>query len=267
MQRLFSLAGMALVAFLGTAIFASAAEGPNGTSWTFKFSSNKAQQAVGTRSIIEPAKRDDKGTADESDDTYASAKKSTIRFPKGTSVDTSALKRCKLSASDVARGNDCPDKTRVGGGAAVALVGATAQGGGTRLNATIEGYNQKRGILFVVQTCGANTGPSSGRPCEPAGPPNVLEGKWSKPATAPKLVVPTPQSLLDVGVTILLFDLRTEKITKRVTVKIDGQKRRVLRSFVFTPAKCKRTWSSSATEEYVSGSPLTITDTAICRKA
>jgi hypothetical protein len=207
---------------------------------------------LGPGALIEPARRDDKGTADESDDTYASAKKSTIRFPKGTRVDTSVPKRCAISPSDVARGDDCPKKTRVGSGAAVALVGDTF------LNATIDGFNQKSGILFVVQTCGEGTGPSSGRDCAPAGPPNVLEGKWSKVTTRPTLTVPTPQNLLDIGVTITRFDLKTNRIVKRV--------KGALRSFVLTPKKCKGKWASSATEQYVSGSPLTINDTILCKR-
>lgn len=246
-KLLFSL--IAVLVVLPT-VFATAAEGPGGTSWTFKFSSNKANTAVGTTSVIRPAFQDDQGN-------YASAKKSTIRFPKGTAVDTSVPKRCKFTASDVGSGReDCPSKTRLGKGSARVLVGKTF------LNATIDAFNKKKTILFVVQTCGQNTGPTSGKPCDPAGPPNVLEGRWSKVSTRPTLTVPTPQSLLDLGVTIVEFKLVTKKITKRVKVK----KKRVLRSFVFTPRKCKKTWSSSATEEYVSRSSLKLTDTLVCRK-
>ena len=60
------------------------------------------------------------------------------------------------------------------------------------MNATIEAYNQKGKILFVVQPCQPGTGPTTGNPCTPAGSPIVLQGTWSKVTKQPKLVVPTP---------------------------------------------------------------------------
>jgi hypothetical protein len=246
------------VALLGTPTPALATDGPGGTSWTFKFSSQRTKTPVSTHSLLEPAIRNDKGTPDESDDTFAAAKKSVIQFPRGSRVATDIPKLCKATPSEIGSGRaHCAGKTKVGSGAAVSLVGATALGGGTRLNATIDAYNQKTRIVFVVQPCGLGTGPTTGRSCAPAGSVIVLVGKWRGVNRSPRLIVPTPPALLSAGITIVRFELKTRKIVKRM--------RNGKRSFVTTPGRCNGGWTSSATESYLSESKLTIKHHQPCR--
>ena len=278
-RKLLVAAVVAALAVVGFAVMATADEGQDKTEWTFTFNKDaggKLQKAVNkpaaSDSLIIPAKVNDQGTADESDDVYTPPEKSTIVFPQGSVVDTAALKRCGLSASDVGRGEECPGKTRLGDGAAVSVVGGTPVGsngqrqGGSKVNATIEAFNQKSGILFVVQPCGSGTGPTTGKDCEPAGSPIVLEGKWSKVNTKPTLVVPTPPGLVAIGVTIVRFQLTTDKHTKTKTVTVNGQRRQVTVSFVTTPEECGGNWKSQAKEEYVDGSSQTIKDSQKCNR-
>lgn len=248
---------------LATPTPALPADGPGGTSWTFKFSSKRTAKPVGTFSRIEPAIRDDKGTVDESDDTFAAATKSVIRFPKRSRVDTRVPRRCKATPSEIGSGRErCGRKTRIGGGAAVSLVGVTP------FNATIDAYNQAKQIVFVVQPCAPGTGPTTGNRCAPAGAIIVLVGRWRKPMRAPRLIVRTPASLLAFGITITRFELETEKITKRVRVKREHGTgtRTVRRSFVTTPPRCRGRWTSSATESYADAPTLTIKDRQRCRR-
>jgi hypothetical protein len=248
---------IAMAALLTMPAAAPAAEGPGETSWTFKFTSRKKNKPVGTRSVIEPAIRDDRGTPEESDDIFAAAKKSVIRFPRGSRVDTRVPKRCRFTPSQVGLGTKrCPNKTRVGRGAAVSLVGATAEGGGTRINATIDAYNKSRQIIFVVQPCGPGSGPTTGRRCAPAGSVIVLVGRWRNTSRAPRLIVRTPPALLGLGITIVRFELETRKVAKR----------RGSRSFVTTPRRCRGKWTSSATESYVDAPTLRIKDRQRCRR-
>ena len=251
-------AAAAAAALLGVPTPAVAADGPGGTSWNFKFSSARTNHPVGTHSLLEPAIRDDKGTPEESDDTFAAAKRTVIQFPRGSRVATDVPKRCNATPSEIASGRArCGGKTRVGSGAAVSLVGATARGGGTRLNATIDAYNQKKQLVFVVQPCGVGTGPTTDRRCAAAGSVIVLVGKWREVNRAPRLIVPTPPALIAAGITIVRFELKTKKIVKRT--------RKGKRSFVTTPRRCGGEWTSSATESYVSEPKLTIRHRQQCR--
>lgn len=266
MRKVLIAAVVAVAAVSGLALNASADKGQQDTEWTFTFSKNRVNTAVGSNSLILPAKRDDKGTADESDDTYSPPKTSTILFPKGSSVDTGAMPQCKLTASEAGRGEQCPKNTNLGDGEAVSLIGATPAGGGTRLNSTIDAFNKKSTILFIIQPCETNTGPTTDKECAPAGSTIVLEGTWSNTAKQPKLVVPTPQGLIDIGVTILRFRLTTDLHTKKTTKTVNGKKVTVIRSFAFTPKTCTGKWVSSATEVYTDGSKQTIKDSQKCRK-
>ncbi len=269
MRKLFVAAIAAALVISGFAVMAIADNGEAGTSWTFSLKPNKVGKAASSSSLIVPAKVDDQGTADTSDDVYTPPEKSTINFPKDSVIDTAALKRCKLTPSDVGRGEDCPRNTRLGDGEAVSIVGGTPVGngqrqGGSRVNATIEAYNQKNKILFIVQPCGSGTGPTTNQECQPAGSPIVLQGTWSKVNTKPKLVVPTPQGLIDIGVTIIRFKLETDKHTKKKTVTVNGERRTLRVSFATTPEDCNGTWKSSAQEEYTDGSSQTIKDSQSC---
>jgi hypothetical protein len=255
------------LATVGITALAGGATGQSGTSWDFRLKPNKVNKAGSSVSLIEPSKVDDQGTADRSDDVYTPTERTTIVFPKGSAVDTSALARCRLTASDVGRGEDCPSRTRLGDGEAVSVVGGTPTGnnqrrGGSDVNATIDAYNQKGKILFVVQPCGAGTGPTTGSPCSPAGSPIVLQGTWSKVTTKPTLVVPTPPGLLSIGVVITRFKLNTDKHTKSVR----RRGKRVLKSFVFTPRTCNGTWKTQAKAQYTDGSSQTIKDTQNCKQ-
>ena len=268
MRKLLIAALAVAVAAVGFTALAGATAGQSGTSWDFRLKPNKVKRAASSKSVIEPSKVDDQGTADTSDDVYTPTERTTIVFPRGSSVDTSALARCKLTPSDVGRGEECPNRTKLGDGAAVSVVGGTPVGsngqrqGGSRVNATIEAYNQKGKILFIVQPCGAGTGPTTGQPCQPGGSPIVLQGTWSKVTTRPKLVVPTPPGLLAIGVVITRFELNTDKHTK--TRRVRGK--RVLQSFVFTPATCRGKWKSQASAQYADGTSQTIKDDQNCRR-
>jgi hypothetical protein len=267
-RKIFLAAVVAAVAVAGFSVLASADEGQQGTSWTFSFSSKAKASATGSNSIIEPAKRDTKGTEDPSDDHYDAPKVSTIKFPVGSGIDTSVLARCTESPSDVQRGEKkCPANTKIGSGLANSLLGQPDEGGGAEVVAPIEAFNQKKGILFVVRPCSPGTGPGKGSPCAeiPAGTV-VLVGSWSNVTTQPTLRVPTPAALLQGGVTITRFQLKTNKKTKRTTRTVNGKKRIITRSYATTPGKCKGTWKSFAIEEYEDGSKQTIPDEQTCKR-
>ena len=268
MRKLLIAALAVAVAAVGFTALAGATAGQSGTSWDFRLKPNKVKRAASSRSLIEPSKVDDQGTADTSDDVYTPTEKTTIIFPRGSSVNTKALARCGLTASDVGRGEECPNRTKLGDGAAVSVVGGTPTGtggqrqGGSRVNATIEAYNQKGKILFIVQPCESGTGPTTGTDCRPAGSPIVLQGTWSKVTTKPTLVVPTPPGLLAIGVVIIRFELNTDKHTKTTRVR----RREVLQSFVFTPDTCGGKWKTQAKAQYSDGTTQTIKDDQSCKR-
>ena len=263
MRKLLVAAIAAAVSVAGFSVIATAGTGDAGTSWDFSFKPNRVDKPASSSSLIKPSKVDDQGTADRSDDVYTPTEKTTIIFTKDSSVDTGALARC---SNDDAQSASCPDKTKLGDGEAVSVVGGTRSGdtvvGGSDVNATIEAFNQKGKILFVVQPCQTGTGPTTGTPCAPAGSPILLQGTWSKVATRPTLTVPTPPGLLALNIVITRFKLDTDKHTK--TVKVDGKE--VLRSFVFTPEECGGKWASHAKAEYSDGTSQTIKDTQKCRQ-
>jgi len=263
-RKLLTAATVAAIACGAFAVLAIADAGPQHTSWTFTFSAHKPALATGSNSIIEPSKRDDKGTADPADDHYTPTAKTVVKFPAGSSIDTGVLARCTVSASDVQRGSkSCPSKTTIGSGLANSVLGQPDQGGGTDIVAPIHAYNRKSGILFVVDPCSPGTGPGKDKPCEPIpGGRVVLEGKWSKVTTLPTLTVPTPPALLQGGVIITRFQLKTNKKTKKV--RVNGKT--VIRSYATTPGKCKGKWKSSATATYQDGTKVTIPDSQVCTK-
>jgi hypothetical protein len=267
--RKFLLAALAAAVAVGSfAALSQGNAGEDGTSLDLALKPNKVTKPAGIDVVLFPSKVDDQGTADTSDDVWTPASKNTIVLPKNSAVDTSATARCKLTASEVGSGEQCPKKTRVGDGAAIVVVGGEPVGtdgqrrGGNKLNATIDVFNKKSSLLLLVQTCGPGTGPTTTQECQPAGPPTVLEGKWSKVATKPTLAVPTPESLFQLGVIIQRFALVTDKKTK--TVKQDGKE--VLKSLVFTPEACGGKWKSHDDGKYVDGTSQTIKDTQKCKQ-
>jgi hypothetical protein len=249
------MAVVAAVSVIGYTVFATASTGPQNTSWTFKFKPAKKGKPTGTDSVIEPAKRDDKGTSDPDDDTYASTKKTVITFPAGSAFNTAVPPRCKKTASQVAqdRGASCR-KAQIGGGVAESVFAQPGQPKTGQANASIKAYNTKRGIYFLIQPCQGGT-----KPCTPLGNPFVLVGTLKK-AKSPTLTVPTPANLLALNIVITKFQLVTRNITK--TRQVNG--RRVVLAYVTTPPKCNGTWKSKATANYVDGSKLTINDTMTC---
>ena len=264
MRKLFIAAVVAVTAVAGLAALAGADNGANGTSWTFKFSSGKVARPVGSNSLIVPAKVDDKGTESTDDDRYVAPSKSVIKFPRGSSVDTGVLARCTKSPSDVQSGKaKCPSNTKIGAGVAEAVTGQNAESKGDKIVSTIEAFNRKNAILFVVRPCSDGTGPGTGTPCSPIGGATiVLEGTWANIRTQPTLTVPTPPNLLRGGVIITEFGLKTAKKTKRTTV--NG--RTVIRSYATTPGRCRGKWNSSATETYTDGTKITIPDSQVCTR-
>ena len=267
MRKFFVAAIAAAVAIAGLSALALGNAGDAGTSWNLDLKPNKVKKAAEIHAVVEPSKVDDQGTADTSDDVWTPASKNTIILPKQSSVDTSARARCKLSPSEVARGRNCPNKTKVGEGEAIAVTGGTPVGsngqrrGGSETGSTIDAFNTKKTLMLVLTVCGGGTGPGTSTPCAPV-TRIVLEGTWSKVATRPTLVVPTPQGLLDVGIVVKRFALDTDKHTK--TVKQNGKE--VLKSLVFTPEECGGKWKSQVKAEYVDGTSQTIKDTQKCRK-
>ena len=260
MRKFLIMAVAAAVAVAGFSVVATADEGVAGTSWDFELNPSKTGKPAASHSIGKPAKKGDDGK-------YIAPKKQIFGFPKGSSVNTKALPRCKLTPSEVGGGEQCPKKTLLGDGSANVIVGQSATNDGTELVAEFEAYNQKNKILFIFQTCGekdgAPTGPGTGEDCQPAGPPNIVVGTWKDYKTFPKLHVPTPQSLLDIGVIIIRFELFTDKHTK--TVKRNG--RRVLISYVLTPKKCTRgKWKTFDKANYVDRTKQTIKDVTLCKK-
>jgi hypothetical protein len=267
-RKLVAAAVAAAVVVVGVSALAFGNAGEAGTSWELTLKPNKVKKSASFVAIVEPSKVDDQGTSDTSDDVWTPASKNTIVTPKQTAIDTSALKRCALTASDVGRGEQCPGKSRAGEGEAKVIVGGTPIGtagkrqGGSTLNATIEAFNKKSSLLLIVQPCGPGTGPTTNEECDPAGDPTVLEGKWSKVASHPKLAVPTPQSLLQIGVVIQRFELDVDEHSK--TVKQNGKE--VLKSFALTPEECGGKWKSQDQAKYVDGTSQTIKDTQKCKK-
>jgi len=257
-RKLFIAVLAAVIAVSSFAVLAIAGTGPAGTdtSWTFDFKPAKKAKPAATHSVIEPAVHDDKGTADPDDDTYASAKRTTIVFPKGGGIDTSVPKLCKAGGSELAnsRGAACKSSA-IGTGAAKSIIGE----GASRqfLNADIKAYNKTKGIYFLIQPCFAGSGPTSGKPCTPLGNPFVLEGKYTLKNSVVRLIVPTPKALLDNHVIIQRFELKTNNITKKRNGKVV--------SYATTPGKCpKGKWTSQADILYVDHAPLTIKDTQSC---
>lgn len=267
MRKVLIAAVVAAMSVAGFAVFATADEGQQETSWTFSFSNKNKAGATGSNSIIEPAKRDTKGTEDPSDDHYSAPAKSVIKFPAGSTIDTGVLTRCNKSPSDVQRGDEkCPASSKIGTGLANSLAGQPDEGGGTELVAPIEAFNQKKGILFVVRPCSPGTGPGKPAPCaEIPGGTVVLVGSWANVTTQPTLTVPTPAALKG-KVIITRFQLKTNKKTKKTTKTVDGKRVTVIRSYAFTPKKCKGTWKSFAIETYEDGTKQTIPDTQTCNK-
>ena len=51
---------------------------------------------------------------------------------------------------------------------------------------------------------------------------------------------------------------------KTKTATVNGRK--VIRSYAKTPAKCRGTWKSSATETYQDGSKIVIPDSTACTR-
>ena len=256
MRKLFVAAIAAALAVSGFAVFAIADEGQGNTSLEFTFSKKGKNKATGSNTVLEPAKQDDKGTADTSDDHYDAPSKSVVVFPAGSNVDTGAKARCKESPSDVQSGREtCPSKTRIGSGLANSLLGQPDAGGGTEVVAPIEAFNTKNGILFIVKPCSPGTGPGQANPtCTPIpGGTVALVGTWSKVNTRPTLTVPTPAQLQG-RIIITRFQLRTNKIDTN-----KGQ-------YVTTPDTCPRSdkWLTLAKETYEDGTKQTIRDTQPC---
>ena len=271
MRKLYGAALAAVLAIGVVSALALAADGQQGSSWTLKTKPNKVDKPGSIEAVLEPLKRDTKGTADESDDHVTGTRKQVIKFPKGSAIDTAAKARCKETPSDVQTGRaKCPSKTRIGDGTADTLAGQPDEGGGTAIAAEISAFNLKKGIMLVVDPCSPGppaTGPGTGRPCQPIpGGRVVLVGNWSKTDTQPTLTVPTPSSLVTAGVHIRRFALNVDKIVKKKTVLVNGKRKTLKVPYITTSDTCKGSWKSQAVITYTDGSKQTITDTQKCVK-
>jgi hypothetical protein len=239
------------------AVIASAGSGQQGTSWEFKFSKAGENKPTGSNSDLSPAKVNDQGTPDTSDDRFVAPSKNVIKFPRGSNVNDDAKAKCKETPSDVqSRRASCPGKTRLGSGVANAVTGQSPTSAGTELVSNIEAFNVKNGIMFVVDPCTEGTGPGSS--CQPIPSARVvLVGNWRKVNTLPTLTVVTPPALLTGGVIITRFQLKTNKINSRRKG-----------AYVTTPDVCPRSreWTSTATATYQDGSKQTIVDTQGCNR-
>lgn len=273
------LAAAIAAAFMvsGFAVFAIADEGPQGTSWTHSLTNKRTSKPSGSRNDVKPAKVDDKGTADTSDDRFVPPAVTVIKYAKGASIDPGALAKCKASPSAVQAGNaECPNRTRLHtrrelANLANSVLGQSDTSPGTEVLAPIRAYNApKKSIMFVVDPCNPGppqTGPGTGRDCDPIPSARiVLLGKWSKLNRRPTLRVETPAQLLRGGVVITRFRLATRKITRKVTRRIGGRRRTVVRSYVSTPRACKGNWRTQAIMTYEDGSRARVGDAHTCRR-
>jgi hypothetical protein len=254
-RKLYLAAVAAALAIGGFAAFAIANSGQQGTSLDFTFSKTGKNKPTGSNTVLVPAKRDTKGTSDESDDHLNAPAKSVIKFQEGSNVNTGAKPKCKETPSDVATGRaQCPNKTSIGSGVADAVAGQPDEGGGTEIISTIKAFNVKSGIMFVVDPCTDGTGPGTSNDCVPIPAARiVLIGTWSKVNTRPTLAVPTPAALKG-RVIITRFQLKT----KLINSKNKG-------AYVTTPDVCKKgKWTTISEETYEDGSKQTLKDTQKC---
>ena len=255
MHKLLMAAVAAAVAVAGFAVFAFANPGPQGTSLEITLSKTGKDKPTGANTVLEPAKRDTKGTDDPSDDHYTSPSKSVIKLAKGSEVNTAALPRCKASESDLQRGTKtCPKNTKIGAGVAQALLGQPDDGAGTPIVSLVDAFNYKGGqLMMIVTPCSPGTGPGTGAPCSPFGGSRVpLPGDWSKVETRPTLTVETPASFEQANIIITEFQLKI-----RLIKTDDG-------AYARTPDTCGGTWRYQAVETYPDGSTLKINDTQNC---
>jgi hypothetical protein len=246
-RKLLVAAVAVAVAVAGFAVVSQAGQGEQGTSWEFKYKPAKKDKAVGTDSLIEPARQMPDGT-------YAETKKTTIYFTPGTEFDTAVPPRCKKDAGEVVstNGQACK-KAQIGQGDALSQIGALETA------AELKAYNRKSGILFLVIACNPGTGPGQADPnCTPLdGGTFALEGKLKYQDTAktkPFLVVPTPQTLLDGNIIITKFHLETNKRVE------NGE------TYVESPPKCRKgKFKTKAVIQYDGGVPSqTIKDSQAC---
>jgi hypothetical protein len=246
-RKLLVVAIAAAVAVVGFSVVSQAGQGEQGTSWDFKYKPAKKNKAVGTDSLILPARQMPDGS-------YAETKKTTIYFTAGTKFDTSVPPRCKESAGEVVSTNgEACKKAQIGQGDALSQIGSLETA------AVLKAYNRKKGILFLIIACNPGTGPGQNDPnCSPLdGGTFALEGslKYEDNAkTKPFLIVPTPQTLLDGNIIITKFHLVTNKET-------DGGD-----SYVTSPPKCKKgKFKTKAVIKYDGGVPgQTIKDSQAC---
>lgn len=277
MRKFFAAAIAAAFAVSGFAVIAIADDGPQGTSWTHALTNKRSAKPTGSKNDVRPAKVDDKGTEDTSDDRYVPPAVTVVRYAKGASIDPGALPKCKASPSAVQAGNaECPNKTRLHtsrelANVANSVVGQSDSSAGTEVLAPIRAYNApKKSIMFVVDPCNPGppqTGPGTGNPCQPIPATRVvLLGKWSKLNRLPTLRVETPPQLLQGGVIITRFRLATRKVTRKVRTRINGRRRTVVRSYVTTPRVCKGSWKTQAVMTYQDGSKVKVRDAHACRK-
>jgi hypothetical protein len=270
-QKLLVAAVAAAIAVAGFAVFAFAGTGVQGSSWEGTAKPNKVNKPASLKAVLEPLKRDTKGTADESDDHVTGTRNQVIKLAKGSAIDTAAKARCKESPSDVQSGRaKCPSKTRIGEGEANTLAGQPDEGGGTAIAAEITAFNLKKGIMLVVDPCSPGppaTGPGTGKPCDPIPAARiVLVGDWSKTDSQPTLTVQTPPALVQGGVHIRRFVLTVTKIVKEKTVLVNGERKTLEVAYLTTPDTCKGNWKTQAVITYQDGSKQTITDTQKCVK-
>lgn len=254
MRKLFVAAIAAAIAVSGFTVLAIANTGQQGTSLDFTFSKTGKNKPTGSNTILVPAKRDTKGTADESDDHLNAPAKSVIKFAEGSEVNDDAKAKCKETPSDIQTGRaQCPSKTNIGDGVADAVAGQPDEGGGQEIISTIKAFNVKNGIMFVVDPCTDGTGPGTTKDCVPIPAARiVLIGTWTKVTTQPTLTVPTPPALKG-RVIITRFQLKTKLI------KGDNG------AYVKTPEVCKKgKWTTQAVETYEDGTKQTIKDTQKC---
>ena len=268
MRKFVVAAIVAAVAIAGFSVVANAGKGEGGTSFDLTLKPKKVNRPAGMTVVFEPTKIDDQGTADTSDDVYTPTDENTIKLPRKASVDTRGAPRCKKTPTEVGRGENCANKTKVGEGSTLSFVGGQPieggdkRQGGVPLRGTMEIFNTKGDLILVVTTCQPGTGPETGQDCVPAGQRVVLTGEWSNVTRRPTLTVETPTALHQSGVVIVRLEIVVDRHTKRVKVK----GREVLRSLFLTPETCRGRWTSQVHTDFTDGSEQTIKDRQKCRK-
>lgn len=234
MRRLLIAALTVLVALAVTAVavasdqFTQSAKVQLTKNKAGKTSGIKLGQSVGVKAALKATDPGEPGGKPKA------AKQITIKLPKGTRIDKSAVAQCNLSDEDVTAGK-CPKKSQIGTGTAKAnvapLIPTTTE--------DVKAYASKQGLVLLLTDNEADPNP---------GQTIVLRASASKKGVI-KVTVPELQPLPGIFAVLTDFNLQTTPKGKG-----KGKKRK---NFISAPKKCneKKDWVTKVTFVYADGSP------------